>query len=180
MVDEAPKFDVEAVKELRTALLQVIASVNEIDLALLDFCKEVRFSTRSQRGFGTYEINHLTSRLERHLRDVQPRLRTAIDILVKEDPKMADDNVSNYVRERVARGLGEPVKRPSDDPPVGGGPRGPEDSDMFFDVRIGRLEAALEGLKRVQDITVLFVLGVGALLLAISLYSLTKARPAWR
>lgn len=79
---------------------------------------------------------------------------------------MADENVRDYIQERAARGLGEPVRR-RDDPPalaVGGG--GPHDTGMF-DERIGRLEGAVEGLRHSQNLTIGATVGVGAILAAV-------------
>jgi hypothetical protein len=56
--------------------------------------------------------------------------------------------------------------------PTGGGGGGPHMPDMSE--RMTKLEGAFEGLKRVQDITVLSVVGVGAILIALMLYSLNR------
>jgi hypothetical protein len=69
--------------------------------------------------------------------------------------KMADDNVHDYVLERVARGLGEPVERPSEigPPPTEEGDGDLQDRDMLFDERLGRLEGVVEGLKRGSEMS---------------------------
>jgi hypothetical protein len=84
MVDEAPKSETVTVEELRAALLHVVAAVNDIDSALKQFSYSLRMATRDQRGFGPYQIREVVTRLESRLRGAQPRLREAVDILVKE------------------------------------------------------------------------------------------------
>jgi hypothetical protein len=51
-------------------------------------------------------------------------------------------------------------------------PPGPPDGDMNY--RLASLEASMDGLKRIQDITVLSVFGVGAILVAIMVYMLMQ------
>jgi hypothetical protein len=84
MADETPKTETVTVEELRTALLQVVAAVNEIDSALMHFSSGLRIATHNPRGLSDYQVREIVTRLESRLRDTQPRLRAAVDILVKE------------------------------------------------------------------------------------------------
>lgn len=67
---------------------------------------------------------------------------------------MADSDPIDYVAQRVARGLGEPIIRPSTiAPEPDPDPDPDEGQDILFGERLDRLESAVEGLKRGSEMS---------------------------
>lgn len=88
-------------------------------------------------------------------------------------PTEKPENVdARLIQAQLAKLRAEQKEKPPAKKPKKG--TGPPHMPPMDDERLGRLEGAVDGLKRVQDLTAWAVLGVGALLLAISLYSLTR------
>jgi hypothetical protein len=81
-------------------------------------------------------------------------------------PPETDDesNVIAFQRGRIAAALGEPP--PADSPAVDVGGGGPHPPGMEFNERLARVEAAIDGLRHSQNLTIGATVGVGAIIAA--------------
>jgi len=82
-------------------------------------------------------------------------------------PPETDDesNVIAFQRGRIAAALGEPP--PADSPSVDVGGGGPHPPGMdFLGERLARVEAAIDGLRHSQNLTIGATVGVGAIITA--------------